>query len=177
MKPSEVYFSAGSNTGNPAMNCDRVFSVLSEGCPAVRLVEKSPLYLTSPEEIAEQPWFVNACGKLETFLEPFKLLRYFKEIEAGFGRDFSSMRFGPRVIDLDILFYDNIVFNTPELVIPHTKMNVRRFVLKPLSDIAPLLKHPVTGKSVSAMLDETDGDRQTVLLYDSFIKNSRDIHS
>jgi 2-amino-4-hydroxy-6-hydroxymethyldihydropteridine diphosphokinase len=93
--------------------------------------------------------------KAETDLEPEPLLTYLKQIEAELGRE-KSVRWGPRLIDLDILFYDDLVIDTPPLVIPHPRLHERAFVLVPLADIAPGLNHPVLHKKISDLLAEID---------------------
>jgi len=160
---SSVYFSMGSNIGNALNNCDNIMHRFSKDKNVVKLIEKSGYYVSSPQDYEDQAWFVNAVGRLETELDPFELLDYFKKIEAESGRDFSAPRFGPRIIDIDIIFFDNFIINTPELVIPHKRMHLRKFVLKPLSELDSDFVHPVLGETVSTLLKETEVFNQDVI--------------
>lgn len=168
MMASAVYFSVGSNIGNAVENCERIMDRLSREKNIIRLIEKSDYYVSSPQDYKDQEWFINAAGKLETILGPFELLDYFKRIEAESGRDFSAPRFGPRVIDIDIIFYNDIIINTPRLTIPHKRMHLRRFVLKPLYDLNSRFVHPVLGKTVSRLLSETDPFNQEVIAFSEY---------
>lgn len=118
-----------------------------------RILTVSPFYKTAPVDYTDQEWFVNGVARIETDLDPFALLALLKSIEKEMGRK-PTVRFGPRVLDLDIIFYEEEVFNTPKLTLPHPRMDQRRFVLQPLCDIDPDLVHPVIGKSVQEMLED-----------------------
>lgn len=170
MTLSTAYLSIGSNVGDADINCLRALSVLCKEANGVSFCGCSGLYLTSPQDYSDQPWFVNMAAKIRTDLDPFGLLCCLKRIEAEFGRIFSDQRFGPRIIDLDIVLYDDVVLKTQDLCIPHERMHLRRFVLEPLCAIDPYLVHPVSGKSVSELLSELDKkDQKTVLLSDGKI--------
>ena len=108
---------------------------------------------TEPWGVQEQPKFINMAIETETGLEPDALLRLLKKIEVEVGR-LPTSQWGPRIIDLDILLYDDIVMRTSELEIPHLHMSERIFVLKPLAEIAPGKIHPVLGKSINDLLSE-----------------------
>jgi 2-amino-4-hydroxy-6-hydroxymethyldihydropteridine diphosphokinase len=113
----------------------------------------SPIYETEPYGVEEQPKFLNAAIKISTKFEPQELLEKLLHIEKELGRE-RKERWGPRTLDLDILFYDNIILNEENLIIPHTDMINRNFVLKPLCDIAPKAVHPVCSKTVLELYKE-----------------------
>ena len=151
-----AYVSVGSNLGDSLGHCREGVKRLNSGGNA-RVRAHSRYFRTKPVGYLEQPWFVNAVFALETALPPFFLLRRLQEIQRLHGRDKSGIRFGPRVLDLDILFYNDIIINAPELVIPHPRITERRFVLEPLCDIAPGLIHPGLGVPVRQLLDALAG--------------------
>lgn len=111
------------------------------------------MHETEPWGVKDQPRFINMAIEVETELDPPKLLEILKTIEGEIGRR-ESYKWGPRVIDLDILLYNDFVINTPELHIPHPHMHEREFVLRPLAEIAPDKIHPVLKKSVKELLSE-----------------------
>jgi 2-amino-4-hydroxy-6-hydroxymethyldihydropteridine diphosphokinase len=115
-------------------------------------VEKiSPLFITKPEGFLEQPDFINGAALFKTALTPQELLKTLKKTEAETGRT-PTFKNGPREIDLDIIFYNDIVLEEDDLTVPHPRLAEREFVLLPLSFIAPHYKHPVTGETVSRLL-------------------------
>jgi 2-amino-4-hydroxy-6-hydroxymethyldihydropteridine diphosphokinase len=129
--------------------------------PETVLLAQSPFYRTAPVDFLDQDWFVNAAIKVATDLAPLDLLGQLQGIQRRAGRRTDKIRFGPRLLDLDILFYDDSVMDLPELTLPHPRMHKRHFVLKPLCDIDPKVLHPVLGQSVDrllATLDTTDQD-------------------
>lgn len=144
-----VYIGIGSNLGDREENCLRAVKLLSEDGLIIR--KQSSLYETEPWGLKDQPGFINMAIEAETGLEPLKLLELLKNIEKQMGRN-ESVRWGPRVIDLDILFYNALVMDTPEFRIPHPLMHERDFVLRPLAEIAPEKEHPVLKKTVREML-------------------------
>lgn len=146
---STVYIGIGSNLGDREGNCLRAVKLLSEDGLIVR--KQSSLYETEPWGLKDQPGFINMAIEAETGLEPLKLLELLKNIEKQMGRN-ESVRWGPRVIDLDILFYNDLVIDTPEFRIPHPLMHERDFVLRPLAEIAPEKEHPVLKKTVRELL-------------------------
>jgi len=115
----------------------------------------SPIYETPPWGIVDQPAFLNQVVQIETSLSPVKLLSFLKQLEAQLGR-IPAERYGPRLIDIDILFYNNQIVERRKLKIPHPRLAERAFVLVPLADLAPQLRHPVSHKSVSEMLSQVD---------------------
>lgn len=145
-----VYLGLGSNMGDKKAHLDQAVQALNalRGCQ----VEKVSSYLvTAPYGGVEQDDFLNGCLCLKTWLPPRELLLRLHEIEAMAHRE-RIVRWGPRTLDLDILLYDDLVMETEDLVIPHGGMHLREFVLKPLSEIAPGKRHPVSGKTVEEML-------------------------
>jgi 2-amino-4-hydroxy-6-hydroxymethyldihydropteridine diphosphokinase len=143
-----VYLALGSNLEDRLANLKQAIASLS---PQMEVKAKSRVYETPPWGYADQPMFLNQVIKANTYLEFEPLLKHIKRLEIALGRK-PSFKNGPRLIDLDILFYDDLVMETPSLVIPHPYLHERGFVLLPLMDIAPDLVHPVHKKSVREML-------------------------
>jgi len=128
-------------------------------------VRQSSLYETEPVDFLDQGWFLNAAAEIETELAPEVLMRLLLEIERSMGRERRIPK-GPRLIDIDILLYGNNSVRSPELKIPHPRMTERRFVLVPLAEIAPDLRHPVFKKTIAELLALTP-DQSEVRRYDS----------
>lgn len=147
-----VYLALGSNLGDRQANLKQAIASLS---PQMEVKAKSRVYETSPWGYTDQPKFLNQVVKVDTYVGPEQLLKHLKRLEIALGR-VPSFQNGPRLIDIDILFYDDLVLNTPSLVVPHPQLQERAFVLMPLNDIAPALSHPSTGKTVSEMLESCD---------------------
>lgn len=147
-----VYLALGSNLGDRQANLRVAVAKLQ---PEVRVVDCSPVYDTPPWGYEPQPSFLNQVICVETDLDPKELLAYLKKIESDLGRE-ETIRYGPRLIDLDILFYNQSIIQSPPLVIPHPALQERAFVLVPLADLAPGLVHPVTKLTVRQMLDSVD---------------------
>lgn len=155
-----VYLGLGSNIGDREANLREALSRLSA---KVKLEEVSSIYETEPVGYTEQPWFLNLVCRGHTALEPRPLLDFVKALEREMGRK-PGVRWGPRLIDVDILFYDDVVYSDEALVIPHPRIQERRFVLVPLAEIAPDLVHPVLGITVTELLAGVQ-DPATVRLY------------
>ncbi len=144
-----AYLSAGSNLGDREASLKSALSHLGAFGVLVRRV--SSIYETEPVGVTDQPWFLNLAAEVETPLAPKELLASCLAIEARHGRSRPSPG-AARSLDLDILLYDDIVIDEPQLRIPHPRMAERRFVLEPLAEIAPELIHPVLRKSIRDLL-------------------------
>jgi len=158
-----TYLSLGSNLGDRALNLHNAITFLSS---KVQSVIQSSIYETEPWGYTDQPAFLNQVIKADTTLEPFDLLTFLKETEVSMGRQ-ETFRFGPRLIDLDILFYDDLVLDTPRLTIPHPRITERAFVLIPLAEIAPDLRHPIFNKTIQVL--KTTVDPSSIELFQSAI--------
>lgn len=143
-----VYLSLGSNLENRAANLKQAISMLP---PQMRVTSKSAVYETPPWGYLDQENFLNQVVEATTYLEPEPLLKHLKRLEVALGRK-ASFRYGPRLIDIDILFYDDLVFESPALTIPHPNVHERGFVLMPMMDIAPDFLHPVQKKSIRELI-------------------------
>lgn len=156
-----VYCSIGSNLGDRAGNISAAIAALS--AVDVRVTKKSSLYLTEPVGFAPQGWFLNCCVEAETELMPRQLLRAIREVERSIGKG-KLVRNGPRAIDVDVLLYGAVRVRMKDFEIPHPRMAERRFVLVPLREIAPALRHPVLRKTVAELLAAC-ADRSNVRLW------------
>lgn len=146
-----AYIAIGSNLGDRETNCERAIELIAR--QGITVSKRSTMIETNPWGLKDQPLFINMAIEIETRLKPEELLYLLKKIEKELGRT-ETGRWGPRVIDLDILFYDEIVIDIPELQIPHPHIASREFVLKPLVEIAPDKIHPILNKSVRILLYE-----------------------
>jgi 2-amino-4-hydroxy-6-hydroxymethyldihydropteridine diphosphokinase len=155
-----VYLALGSNLGDRRQNLMQAIAALESA--KVEIVRQSSIYETAPMLLEDQPWFLNQVIEVKTRLFPRQLLHTAQEIERRIGRR-RTVAYGPRVIDIDILLYGRTVMSTDELTIPHPRMTERRFVLEPLSELAPRLRHPVLKRSIAELLAATKA--QSVKLY------------
>jgi 2-amino-4-hydroxy-6-hydroxymethyldihydropteridine diphosphokinase len=158
-----LYLSLGSNLGDRLTNLHIAISSLP---PNIQLIAQSSIYETEPWGYSNQPVFLNLVIKAKTTLEPYKVLAYIKDIENSMGR-LETFRFGPRLIDLDILFYDDLVLDSPQLTIPHPRLIERAFMLVPLAEIAPELHHPILRKTIQQLISTVDAS--SVKIYKSAI--------
>ncbi|HMA54115.1 MAG TPA: 2-amino-4-hydroxy-6-hydroxymethyldihydropteridine diphosphokinase [Acidobacteriota bacterium] len=142
------YLGLGSNLGRRQANLARARRLLEK--EGVAVLAASSIYETEPVDYAEQPWFLNQVLKVRSALEPPALLRLAKSVEAAMKRRPAVLK-GPRTIDIDILLAGSLVYETPGLVIPHPRLHLRNFVLAPLTEIAPRLRHPGLGRTVAAL--------------------------
>lgn len=156
-----AYLSIGSNIDDRYANCCRgIQHLCSDGL--VRLVAQSPFYETEPVDYTQQAWFLNAAIKIRTDLAPLELMHKAQAVQKQMGRKHGGIRFGPRILDLDIIFYDDLVMASFELTIPHKRMHKRRFVLQPICDIDPNIVHPVLRQSVNRLLDQLEDEGQGI---------------
>ncbi len=149
---ASVALGLGSNIGDRIGWCRQAVDAMGLH-PEVRIVKGSSWYETRPVGYKDQPDFINGAVLAETTLTPTRLLDTMKEVESRLGRT-ASWKCGPREIDLDLLLYDDLVFDSPGLVLPHPAMTERAFVLVPLSEIQPGRVHPVDGRAISDLLED-----------------------
>jgi 2-amino-4-hydroxy-6-hydroxymethyldihydropteridine diphosphokinase len=148
--PHQVYIGIGSNLGNKKENYLEALARIAK-LPKTRIIKESSLYESQPLGDSKE-WYVNGVIEIETELKPEMLLKKFKNIERAMGRKKVRKRWGARIIDLDILLCDSLIMNKKNLKIPHPEMHQRKFVLIPLSELAPQVIHPVLGSSISELL-------------------------
>ena len=157
----QVYVGLGSNVGDRKENfleaLDRVTKL-----PDTKMIKESSLYESEPLGDAKQ-WYVNGAIQIETRFKPETLLLKFKNIERTMGRKKVKKRWGSRIIDLDILLYDGLILKKKNLRIPHPEMQNRKFVLVPLSEIAPQVIHPELGVTISELLINVKDDKKVHL--------------
>ena len=147
-----VYLALGSNMGNRLSNLKAAVLNLT---PQMTVKQKSSIYETPPWGFTEQDAFLNQVVKVTTYLEPEPLLRHLKRMETALGR-VPNFQNGPRVIDIDILFFDKMIINTPPLVVPHPRLHERAFVLVPLAEIEPDFIHPILQRPINKILEDVD---------------------
>ncbi len=150
MQKKRIYLALGSNLGDKKTYLNRAILFLKEN---VAISKVAPMYESHPVGYQEQDAFYNTVLEGETFLEPFGLYLFVKKIEKTLGR-VERFKNGPRELDIDILLFNQEVIELPELVIPHPRMHLRDFVLRPLVDIAPNIIHPILGKSMKELYQQ-----------------------
>ena len=161
-QPAEAYLGLGSNMGNRKQNLDMALKIIGEDAHISR---KSSIYETEPLGNIRQPCFLNMVCQIRTIRSPETLLRLTQNIEMKLGRKTKGDN-APRPIDIDILFYGERIINTAELIIPHPRLAERAFVLVPLAEIAPGLRHPLAGKNILE-LREAASKNQGVKLWEN----------
>jgi 2-amino-4-hydroxy-6-hydroxymethyldihydropteridine diphosphokinase len=154
MSLKSVYLGLGSNLGDRTAHIEQALLHLEKA--GVRLVRRSSFYETEPQDIRDQPWFLNIVAETETSLFPLQLLARIHQIESAMGRR-RNIQKGPRTIDIDILLFGRFVMATEFLTIPHPGLAKRRFVLQPLAELAPDLRHPVICRPIRQLLGELQG--------------------
>jgi 2-amino-4-hydroxy-6-hydroxymethyldihydropteridine diphosphokinase len=152
--PVIAFVGLGANLGDPPRQLAAALALL-KAVDEVDLLRVSAFYENPPLGPEDQPWYVNAVAKIRTRLAPEDLFRALKQIENALGRT-RRERWGPRIIDLDLLLYDGEIFSTPELTVPHPEMHRRAFVLAPLAEIAPEAWHPVLKRAAAELLAELE---------------------
>jgi 2-amino-4-hydroxy-6-hydroxymethyldihydropteridine diphosphokinase len=159
----QVYVGVGSNVGNKKENFLEALSRLAK-LPDTKIVKESSLYESEPLGDSTD-WYVNGAIEIETKFKPDMLLKKFKNIERSMGRKKVKKRWGARIIDLDILLYEGLVVRKKTLNIPHPEMQKRKFVLIPLSEIAPQVIHPELGVTISELLVTVKDDKKIHLFH------------
>jgi 2-amino-4-hydroxy-6-hydroxymethyldihydropteridine diphosphokinase len=154
-----VCLSLGSNLGDREENLSRAVERLEEAGIHVRA--RSSVYETEPQDVQNQPWFLNLVVQCETEMFPLQLLAVLQRTERELGRQrgAGAVRGGPRKLDIDILLFGDVVMETPKLAIPHPRMLNRRFVLEPLLEIAPEIRHPATKEPISRYMKNVLGQK------------------
>jgi 2-amino-4-hydroxy-6-hydroxymethyldihydropteridine diphosphokinase len=144
-----VYLSLGSNLGDRAANLQQALNKLGE---IGKVTSVSSFYETEPIELTSQPWFLNCAAKLDTEKMPRQLMAAILALEQDMGRQRKQKK-GPRIIDIDILLFGSTIIDIAALTVPHPKLHERRFVLEPLAEIAPEVRHPVFKRTIREMRD------------------------
>ena len=154
-----AYLSLGSNVGERRHNLERALERLEQ--EQIHVVARSDIYETEPQDVPAQAWFLNMVVECRTRCFPLQLLAILQSIEREIGRvrGAGAVHRGPRIIDIDILLFGNVVMDTPQLSIPHPRMLDRRFVLEPLIEIAPDLKHAQTKQPLRKYLSDVAGQK------------------
>lgn len=152
--PVIAYLGIGSNLGDPVQNCREALRQVST-LKGSEVLRRSSLYRTEPVGVEAQGWFVNGAVEIRTAFPAVQLLKALQWIERSMGRE-RTERWGPRVIDIDILLFGQEIVNSEGLVIPHPEMHRRRFVLEPMNEIAPYVIHPLYGVSMRGLLDRLE---------------------
>jgi len=158
-----AYLSLGSNLGHREANIASALKMLGQ---EAWILKVSSLYETEPVGYKDQPWFLNCVCSVETDLSPQALLKFVKAIERKLGRR-EDIRFGPRLIDIDILFYNSLILDSPDLIIPHPRLVERAFVLLPLREIAPALVHPLVRATIEELWQKAE-NLEGIRIYSEF---------
>jgi 2-amino-4-hydroxy-6-hydroxymethyldihydropteridine diphosphokinase len=154
--PVIAYLGIGSNLGDPVQNCREALRQVSS-LKNAEVLRRSSLYRTEPVGVEAQGWFVNGIAEIRTTFAAAQLLKALQWVERSMGRE-RIERWGPRVIDIDILLFGQEIVNTEAFVVPHPEMHRRRFVLEPMNEIAAYVIHPLFGVSMKGLLDRLEDD-------------------
>ena len=160
--PHQVYIGVGSNLGKKKENYLEALTRIA-GIPQTRIIKESSLYESEPLGDSKE-WYVNGAIEVETELGPEELLKRCKNIERAMGRKKVRKKWGARIIDLDVLLYNNLKLEKRNLKIPHPEMHTRKFVLIPLSEIAPQVVHPVLDETISKLLVGVKDNKRVSLM-------------
>jgi len=163
---SMAFIGLGSNLANPLRQIKTALEAIQQ-IVDTQLVKVSQFYCSEPWGVSEQPLFVNAVAELNTQLNPEELLKQLQFIENAQHRDRNGVRFGPRTIDLDILLFDQLQLNLPNLTVPHPYLTQREFVVYPLAEIAPNLQLP-TGQSIDAIKSQLSSNNMQILTGETY---------
>jgi 2-amino-4-hydroxy-6-hydroxymethyldihydropteridine diphosphokinase len=155
---NKTYLCLGSNLGNKEENINTAIILLKK---ELNITKTSALYKTEPTNYENQDFFLNQVIEVETNLTIEQLFTFTSQLEQTLGKDI-KVRFGPRTIDIDILFYNDEIINTEFVQIPHPRLHERKFVLIPLSEIAPNLIHPIIKKNIKELLNCLENDTKMV---------------
>ncbi|MDY0162549.1 2-amino-4-hydroxy-6-hydroxymethyldihydropteridine diphosphokinase [Desulfobotulus sp.] len=158
---NRAWISLGANLGDPEASLIRALDGLSR-CPGVVVDAVSSFYRTAPTDYADQPDFVNAAARILTSHDPETLFGHLLRLQKEAGQGPKTRRFGPRLLDLDLLLYENLVFTSLRLILPHPRMHLRRFVLIPLCDMNPELRHPLLHETMADLLTRLPENSQRV---------------
>ena len=150
-----VFLHTGSNLGNKAANLKQAGRLIEERIGPIQ--KESLIYITKAWGITDQPDFLNQALEIQTDLDPFELLKTINSIEADMGRK-REIKWGTRLIDIDILFYEDQIIETEKLIIPHAYLHYRNFVLIPLQEIAPEFQHPIFKKTITELCSSSQDD-------------------
>lgn len=169
-----AYIGIGSNLGDRLKNVSEAIRLL-EDHPLVKVNRLSHFYETEPLTLGgeKQGWYLNCVLKLQTSLNAVRLFHLLQEVEGLLGR-VRGAKWTPRVIDLDLLFFDDEIIRTKTLIVPHPQLHLRRFVLEPLAEVAPNFVHPIKGLAVKALLKKLGDNKKVVPLYKFFLSQSSD---
>jgi 2-amino-4-hydroxy-6-hydroxymethyldihydropteridine diphosphokinase len=159
--PHQVYIGIGSNLGSKKENYVEALDRIGK-LPKTRILKESSVYESEPHGDSKE-WYINGVIQIETEFKPEALLDKLKNIERAMGRKKVRKKWGARIIDLDILLYDSLIMSKKTLKIPHAEMQNRKFVLIPLSELAPQIVHPVLGASISELLFAVKDDKRVSL--------------
>lgn len=161
MPGENVYLGFGSNQGDRIKNIVNALNKIASS-DSIRIKRISSLYESEPMYIRDQPYFLNALAEVETDLNPHQLLQWIKKVEVELGREKSTVKFGPRLIDIDIILYDDLIISGEDLIIPHPLYTERKFVLLPLVELSPKGICPLSGKIFSILLSKCKDSSEVI---------------